>query len=785
MRKFPSQLPGLSELNRGTPQQQASPSAIAQTTKFPLPPASANHDAQTLPIKKALPNGASVQSRAMQAEQQGPDDAEIRTSPDLIYIIPNGSAVDAGLKSQRDNSKRFIQAWHDSGYTYDQLVAEGLDPTFLSGLYRELKLPFPSVDKRPAPSDQGPQSILLPQQQALPPKPPFNTQPILRPLDTQQASPAPAAAPVKITKPVDHARNQSPAGAAENNGPSAPGRQDYIARLMAAKTKKANVASPASRGQTPVGNTRTVPATQAAPIASAGSRATAATAMSTEPAEVPRAAPTATEPRLPPEAARASRSGPLERGLSASEQAMAEAKKKAQTALAKERMAALARNKASKTVPAPSSQAPLSKADDVPATNGVALSKPRASPKIPLQNQPPIARPTQPNPATPVLPVQQRATPVSRIPGLSTLSPSLMEPGSAPSLSQKPSARDPHLMSPPPQTTSTTLFKGERELLTDSRRDQSSQPSAVAPVIIELSDDDDAAPITRAQTSRSPPSSKPAVSMPTAPATNGVHAVSKSSSASKEETQSSRQLQILGMRKKIAELELKRKQKAQENQPDSRPTAAAPISDAQPALSRKNDEIPAARTNASKNDAPPPTKRLKISSDVPIEQPSRDLEPAGARESLKLHAPSQLPSTSQGPLEAASIPRNEQNLAQEKPEDAPSAAKATVEEKQPFVAPPAKALNPKSRRRTELQNKLPAIEASFANNTSRLETLRAQMRELEESLKREREDKDRLIAELESLGVDTEGMDHTELQETKDEIMAQAPYSVDVMDLGE
>lgn len=76
-------------------------------------------------------------------------------------------------------------------------------------------------------------------------------------------------------------------------------------------------------------------------------------------------------------------------------------------------------------------------------------------------------------------------------------------------------------------------------------------------------------------------------------------------------------------------------------------------------------------------------------------------------------------------------------------------------------------------RRAEIESGLPSLDASLASNTARLEQLRKEMEQLEAENRKRMRDKENLIKELESLGIDTEGMPHEELQAKKDEIVQQ------------
>lgn len=78
----------------------------------------------------------------------------------------------------------------------------------------------------------------------------------------------------------------------------------------------------------------------------------------------------------------------------------------------------------------------------------------------------------------------------------------------------------------------------------------------------------------------------------------------------------------------------------------------------------------------------------------------------------------------------------------------------------------------KKQRRAQIESTLGEQQAQSASNLSRLESLKAQMQELEERMRKEEETKNHLVQELESLGIDTENIPEDELQETRDEVVA-------------
>lgn len=81
----------------------------------------------------------------------------------------------------------------------------------------------------------------------------------------------------------------------------------------------------------------------------------------------------------------------------------------------------------------------------------------------------------------------------------------------------------------------------------------------------------------------------------------------------------------------------------------------------------------------------------------------------------------------------------------------------------------------KRRRREEIELQLPSFDVELASKTSRIAELMEEMEALRAQSKKIAEDKERLTHELESLGVDTEGMSHKEMRAKKDEIEQEIP----------
>ncbi|KAF2184039.1 hypothetical protein K469DRAFT_689395 [Zopfia rhizophila CBS 207.26] len=91
----------------------------------------------------------------------------------------------------------------------------------------------------------------------------------------------------------------------------------------------------------------------------------------------------------------------------------------------------------------------------------------------------------------------------------------------------------------------------------------------------------------------------------------------------------------------------------------------------------------------------------------------------------------------------------------------------------PSSATPTASTDWRKQRRAEIQSGLPSLDADLASNNARLAQIMKEMEELQAYNRKVMQDKENLIRELENLGVDTEGMPHSELQAKKDEIVQQ------------
>jgi hypothetical protein len=88
---------------------------------------------------------------------------------------------------------------------------------------------------------------------------------------------------------------------------------------------------------------------------------------------------------------------------------------------------------------------------------------------------------------------------------------------------------------------------------------------------------------------------------------------------------------------------------------------------------------------------------------------------------------------------------------------------------------------PKRRRKADIEAEKSALDVEIAENAARLEQITKELESLTANDKKMRRNKERLQVELESLGIDTEGMPHAELQAKKDEIEREQGVALETL----
>ncbi|KAI4730004.1 hypothetical protein E4T49_02264 [Aureobasidium sp. EXF-10728] len=125
----------------------------------------------------------------------------------------NSDVSQVFIQQKREAVLPFIAALHHEGFTFDEFVREGFEENLLRQVYRDLQIPVVSPQ---APSVQVPatETVAVKATSAAPSQPS-------------------TVLPIKETKPVVPVKQAPPMS-----------RQDYLARLQAAKNKKAEAAPP-------------------------------------------------------------------------------------------------------------------------------------------------------------------------------------------------------------------------------------------------------------------------------------------------------------------------------------------------------------------------------------------------------------------------------------------------------------------------------------------------------------------------------------------------------------
>jgi hypothetical protein len=140
-----------------------------------------------------------------------------RTAPEPSpSSIPTNNTSDVSqstVQQKREAVLPFIAALHQEGFTFDEFVREGFEESLLRQVYQDLQIPIPSLQ---IPSAQASAIETVPVNTT-------STAPV-QPSIVVPAKETKLAVPVKQAAPVS--------------------RQDYLARLQAAKKKKAEAAAP-------------------------------------------------------------------------------------------------------------------------------------------------------------------------------------------------------------------------------------------------------------------------------------------------------------------------------------------------------------------------------------------------------------------------------------------------------------------------------------------------------------------------------------------------------------
>ncbi|THW80097.1 hypothetical protein D6D19_00701 [Aureobasidium pullulans] len=155
-----------------------------------------------------VPTAPGSKKRKSRASQLAHRTAPHQPSTPSTLAKNNPDVSQVSLQQKRDAVLPFIAALHQEGFTFDEFVREGFEENLLRQVYQDLQI---STAQEQALSAQAPLAETAPAK--------IVTSPV--------AQPSPVA-PVKEVKPVVPAKQVAPMS-----------RQDYLARLQAAKNKKA------------------------------------------------------------------------------------------------------------------------------------------------------------------------------------------------------------------------------------------------------------------------------------------------------------------------------------------------------------------------------------------------------------------------------------------------------------------------------------------------------------------------------------------------------------------
>ncbi|CAD0037749.1 unnamed protein product [Aureobasidium pullulans] len=155
-----------------------------------------------------VPTAPGSKKRKSRASQLAHRTAPHQPSTPSTLAKNNPDVSQVSLQQKRDAVLPFIAALHQEGFTFDEFVREGFEENLLRQVYQDLQI---STAQEQALSAQAPLAETAPAK--------IVTSPVAQPS---------AVASVKEVKPVVPAKQVAPMS-----------RQDYLARLQAAKNKKA------------------------------------------------------------------------------------------------------------------------------------------------------------------------------------------------------------------------------------------------------------------------------------------------------------------------------------------------------------------------------------------------------------------------------------------------------------------------------------------------------------------------------------------------------------------
>ncbi|KAK2875190.1 hypothetical protein FQN49_001707, partial [Arthroderma sp. PD_2] len=582
---------------------------------------------------------------------------------------------------------------------YNELVQEGIDATVLKCLYDAIGI------KIMAEPDNKPVSI-TPSATEAPLMAQKAQQPIIpstvngsHPIHSKPTTPA-------NEEQATSTKKDSQDAGANSNKPME--RKDVIARMLAAKAAKANSSAPT------VNNTTT-------PGPNSGLETTSSTNMATRP--------------LNASAAQATENT----AQSTRDEVRTKEKNKAQTELARQRMEQLKKLGLGKSTP------------QIPGLTSTPSTVANTDGPIPTTAQEPTSL-SHPLPVRPPLPGKAAST---RIPGLSMTS-------SESSKVDEVAASDKLQNEAKEVAESSPRLHRKRPRASDFTDDLDDTPvrkhSGAGPrlastdqrVVIDISDDEamygsdgdeagvmtDTTNMSRATRSSAKPAIRDLPPLPDFPARSyGSHRSTPVPASNTPPKPANgllkKNMEILAMRQRIAELEARRvkKQATSQNRSSesSNESAITPPDEAQQEAENSSSELENARKTLKQtveramSEANEPTPTISV---TPIPVTSSVLSPLAQ------------------PFQSPSHPTPQR----------------------------AEELRLKALRRKEIESGLPLLDAELLKTEQKLAEFREQEKKLLEQIAKGREGKRRLIEELESLGIETEGLSMAELKEISNDI---------------
>ena len=227
-----------------------------------------------------------LSQRVTSAPQSNPQESplfqyrkSLNTKPQTDYTSNNAGNAGKDLSQRKERAKRFLLAMYQNGYGYEHLVKEDFDPHLLRGLYQELGLPVSSSPLQAHTSGIGTAAGKHLNERlnvGQPNGPPscsaaVTAKPVSTPPKVPLYTPTSALAPVKMA--VDEPKQNASQAKQPSSQPGArqvsqdtakapqqaPSREEYLARLKAARTQKSPALEESRSPVPPASETRKQP----------------------------------------------------------------------------------------------------------------------------------------------------------------------------------------------------------------------------------------------------------------------------------------------------------------------------------------------------------------------------------------------------------------------------------------------------------------------------------------------------------------------------------------------